>query len=53
MCELNMGSKALRQFSKTLGIWMKLCIAKRTLVVARKSPVAILGSGEVRDYFHA
>jgi hypothetical protein len=45
-------NKSLRQFSRTLGIWTKLCVAVRTLIVARKSPVAILGSGKVRDRSH-
>jgi hypothetical protein len=47
MGEPDVGSKHAHHFAKVILIWTKLCWAKRTLVITRKSPLAIFGCGEV------
>jgi hypothetical protein len=53
MGKLYVRSKGLRQFPKITRIWTKLRVAQRTLIVTQKLAIAIFGSGEVRDCFHA
>jgi hypothetical protein len=53
MGETNVRSKEECHFLNVLGIWAKLCHAKGTLEIARESPVAILGCGEVWGFPHA
>ncbi len=48
-----MASKEECHFTKLIGIWTKLCRAKATFIVARESPIAVFGWGEVRDSSHA
>jgi len=53
MCELNVGSKEVCDFSNVVAIGTKFCGAKRTFVIARESPVTILGCHEVYVFPHA
>src|SRR5260370_10388444 len=53
MGALNVGSKGGRYFSNDLGIWTKFCLAMGALIVARKSPIAVLGCREVDIFPHA
>jgi hypothetical protein len=49
-----MGSKEDREFSKVLGVWTtKFCFAKGTLIVTRKSSIALLACGKVCLITHA
>jgi hypothetical protein len=53
MHESNVASKDDRHFSKVPGIWTKLCWAKGTFIVARKSSLAVRGCDEVCFFPHA
>jgi len=52
MREIDVGSKGDRHFPEILGIWTKLCFAKGTFIVARKSPIAVFGCAKVRFFSH-
>jgi hypothetical protein len=49
----NVGSKGHYEFWNVIGIWTKFCVAMRTFIAARKSPIAVFRRGEVYIFHHA
>jgi hypothetical protein len=52
MCEPNVCGKEISHLPNLIGVWAKLCHAKRTFVITRESPPSVLGCDEAGSFPH-